>query len=76
MTLKTIDCRGMRCPLPIIETAKVIRVLLDGEKFLLLSDDPATQTDLIAWARMTGHHVEIRAAHEFIVTANKGLSSS
>lgn len=76
MKIQTVDCRGMRCPLPIIETAKIIRTLNDGDRFLLLSDDPATQPDLIAWARMTGHEVEIQAPQEFIVTAKKGVSAS
>lgn len=76
MSLTVVDCRGMRCPVPIIESAKQIRGLSHGDKFLLKSDDPATQTDLLAWARMTGHHVEVLDREEFIVTANKNISES
>ena len=53
---KTVDCRGMRCPLPIIACAKMIKEIADGESFFLLADDPATKSDLQAWSRMTGHH--------------------
>lgn len=47
-----LDCRGMRCPLPIIKLARAIR---DSPEITLLSDDPATLPDLTAWARMTGN---------------------
>jgi TusA-related sulfurtransferase len=51
----TIDARGKRCPLPIIEVAQKISQVQIGEEILLLADDPAAKPDLIAWARMTGH---------------------
>ncbi|MEI9907504.1 MAG: sulfurtransferase TusA family protein [Actinomycetota bacterium] len=54
-----INCIGARCPIPIIETAKVASTLGIGESILLKADDPATQNDLFAWARMTGHVVEV-----------------
>lgn len=76
MELKVVDCRGKRCPIPIIESAKKIHSLNNGEKFLLISDDPATQTDLLAWARMTGHHVDVMNREEFIVTARKNTLAS
>jgi len=55
--MKEVDARGMRCPIPIIELAKVIRTLNINEEILLLSDDPATSPDVRAWARMTGNEV-------------------
>ena len=55
--MKEVDARGMRCPIPIIELAKVIRTLNINEEILLLSDDPATSPDVQAWARMTGNLV-------------------
>jgi TusA-related sulfurtransferase len=61
----------MRCPLPIIETAKEIRNMSNADAFILLSDDPATHNDLIAWARMTGHKIEARGNDEYLVIAVK-----
>ena len=47
-----LDCRGMRCPIPIIKLAQALKT----ETIVrLLSDDPATFPDLTAWARMTGN---------------------
>jgi tRNA 2-thiouridine synthesizing protein A len=74
MSHRVIDCRGMRCPLPIIETAKQIREMADAEEFVLQSDDPATHNDLIAWARMTGHHVASLGNDEYLITAVKPQS--
>jgi tRNA 2-thiouridine synthesizing protein A len=63
-----VDSRGTRCPLPIIQTAKVLRDLIEGESLTLLADDPATKPDLHAWARMTGNEVEVIGPNEFKVT--------
>jgi TusA-related sulfurtransferase len=55
--MKQIDARGLRCPLPIIELGKAIALVQSGEEIHLLSDDPATEPDLRAWARMTGNTI-------------------
>ena len=53
-----LDCLGKRCPLPIIELAKALSDKALGFEVTLLSDDPASAPDLIAWARMTANSVE------------------
>jgi TusA-related sulfurtransferase len=53
--LKEIDSRGKRCPAPIIDCAAAIAGIDSGESITLLSDDPATLPDLLAWARMTNN---------------------
>ena len=63
-----INSLGARCPLPIIETAKSLKDLRIGDSLTLLSDDPATDPDLKAWARMTGNKVEVLGQVEFKVT--------
>ncbi len=50
-----LDCRGMRCPLPVIELARQVRTLLAGAHVLVVAEDPAARSDLPAWCRMTGH---------------------
>jgi tRNA 2-thiouridine synthesizing protein A len=60
-----IDCRGMRCPMPIVELAKAIKGLESGSTVVLLSDDPATASDLAAWSRMTGNSVTEIATHTY-----------
>jgi tRNA 2-thiouridine synthesizing protein A len=63
-----LDCRGMRCPLPIIHLARAIKDVNADEQVILRSDDPATEPDLRAWSRMTGHHFEKIAETEFLIT--------
>lgn len=69
--MKELNCLGMRCPLPIIELGKEIRSVFPGDSIRLLSDDPATELDLRAWARMTGNQVEVLGQNEFLVTKSK-----
>ena len=63
-----LDCLGKLCPLPIIELAKALADKPIGFTLTLLSDDPASQPDLIAWARMTGNSVETSETNAFQIT--------
>lgn len=53
--MTTLDCRGMRCPLPIIVLARHIGEVEVGETIDLLADDPAARADVPAWCRMKQH---------------------
>ncbi len=50
--MRTLDCRGMRCPVPVIELAKAWPSIAIGDSVELLSDDPAAASDVPAWCRM------------------------
>lgn len=63
-----LDCRGKRCPLPIIELSKQIKESEVGQEVLLISDDPATAADLNAWARMTGNQFKVISEDNFLIT--------
>ena len=47
-----LDCRGMLCPLPIIELAKRIGDVEVGEVVAVASTDAAARHDVPAWCRM------------------------
>ena len=66
--VQELDCRGKRCPLPIIELSKVIKESELGQEVLFISDDPATAADLTAWARMTGNQFKIISEDNFLIT--------
>ena len=66
--MEVLDCLGKRCPLPVIELAKVIKSKPIASRIKLLSDDPASAPDLIAWARMTGNSVKELGDSAFEVT--------
>jgi tRNA 2-thiouridine synthesizing protein A len=50
-----LDCRGMRCPLPVIELARRIGEVAVGGVVAVVADDPAAATDVPAWCRLRGH---------------------
>jgi len=47
-----LDCRGLRCPLPVIELARRIDAVPLGAVVEIVADDPAARADLAAWCRM------------------------
>jgi len=49
-----LDCRGMLCPLPIIELAKRIGDVEIGDVVAVASTDAAARYDVPAWCRMRG----------------------
>lgn len=50
-----VDCRGQRCPLPVIRLAQKITDVDVGAVIVVLADDPAAATDIPAWCRLRGH---------------------
>lgn len=50
-----LDCRGVRCPQPIIELARNLPVVQPGEVIAVVADDVAARTDIPAWCRMRHH---------------------
>ena len=48
----SIDMRGRRCPLPVIELARRINEIAVGSVVAVAADDPAARLDVPAWCRM------------------------
>ena len=49
-----IDCRGQRCPLPVIALARRMAEAEVGDVVRVLADDPAAANDIPAWCRLKG----------------------
>ncbi|MFJ3497325.1 cysteine desulfurase/sulfurtransferase TusA family protein [Streptomyces sp. NPDC086091] len=49
-----VDALGRRCPIPVIELAKVIGAVPVGGTVRVLSDDEAARLDIPAWCEMRG----------------------
>lgn len=47
-----LDCRGQRCPLPVIALARRLPELPVGTVLEVLADDPAAAVDIPAWCRL------------------------
>ncbi|MEX0983879.1 MAG: sulfurtransferase TusA family protein [Actinomycetota bacterium] len=54
---KTLDLKGLACPLPIAKTAMAIRDLRPGDVLEAFATDPGSVPDFAAWARTTGHEL-------------------
>lgn len=54
MTEEVLDCRGQRCPLPVIALARRLPEMPVGTVLRVLADDPAAANDIPAWCRMRG----------------------
>jgi tRNA 2-thiouridine synthesizing protein A len=59
--LVIIDCRGRRCPLPIIDLARAIPDTPVGATITVEADDPAAGPDIAAWCQMRKHEFVGRA---------------
>lgn len=51
---EVLDCRGQRCPQPILGLARKARALGGGTTLEVLADDPAFELDLRSWCRSAG----------------------
>jgi tRNA 2-thiouridine synthesizing protein A len=49
-----LDCRDLRCPLPVIRLANAIGDVSVGAVVAVVATDEAARTDVPAWCRMRG----------------------
>jgi tRNA 2-thiouridine synthesizing protein A len=54
---KTVDYKGLYCPMPIVKVAKDIKEIEVGQVLEMLADDPGSKADVKAWANQTGHEL-------------------
>lgn len=55
--VRTLDCIGLQCPLPVIKTAQAMKEMPMGEVLELLATDPGVEPDMAAWSRRTGNEL-------------------
>jgi tRNA 2-thiouridine synthesizing protein A len=52
---KSLDLKGLSCPLPIVKTAKAMKEMAPGELLEVFATDPGAVPDFNAWAKSTGN---------------------
>ena len=52
---KTLDCKGLSCPMPILKLAQTMKGMKKGQTLELLATDPGSKPDVPAWCKKTGH---------------------
>lgn len=51
----TLDCVGLYCPMPIIQTMEKAKELAPGQVLEIIADDRGILTDMPAWCKSTGN---------------------
>lgn len=54
---RTLDLKGLSCPLPIAKTAQAVRTLAAGDLIEVYATDPGSVPDFAAWCTTTGHEL-------------------
>jgi len=55
MADKTLDLKGLACPLPILKTKKALSELSPGGKLEVFTTDPGSVPDFTAFSEATGN---------------------
>jgi tRNA 2-thiouridine synthesizing protein A len=68
---KTLDAKGLACPLPILKTRKMLSEMAKGAKLEVLATDPGSVPDFKAFCRSTGNtlieHSEQDGVYRFVI---------
>ena len=54
---KTLDAKGLKCPMPVVKTSKEIKGVSVGGILEVLATDPGSIADITAWAKSTGNEL-------------------
>ncbi len=54
---RTLDARGLNCPMPVVKTSKEIKEVAVGDVLEVLATDPGSMADITAWAKSTGNEL-------------------
>jgi tRNA 2-thiouridine synthesizing protein A len=56
-----LDCRSLRCPLPVLRTEKRLAQLAPGSRLVVLATDPMARIDIPLHCRQHGHACAVEA---------------
>jgi len=54
---KTLDARGLTCPMPIAKSMQAIKKLRINQVLEILTTDPGSKKDIPIWATATGQEL-------------------
>ena len=57
--IEVIDCRGLKCPLPVLKMEKRLSQLAAGASFVVLATDPMAKIDIPLFCRQNGHSCDV-----------------
>jgi TusA-related sulfurtransferase len=56
MEAKTLDARGLKCPMPIVKAKKEIDALAPGEVLKVVATDPGSVLDFQGWMKANSNY--------------------
>lgn len=70
-----LDCKGLSCPMPVVQTKKMMEQLKPGEVLEVEATDKGSVADLQSWSERMGHqylgtHEENGVIHHFLRKAS------
>ena len=65
--MREIDCRGLACPQPVLETKEALEKLREGEVLRVLVDNEAAVKNVSRFAEAQGHTVRVSEAQDSYV---------
>ena len=54
---KTLDARGLKCPMPVVKTSQEIKSISVGDILEVIATDPGSIVDIQAWCKSTGNEL-------------------
>jgi TusA-related sulfurtransferase len=54
---KSMDLKGMPCPMPVVKVSKGIKEVEVGQVIEAITNDPGALSDFPAWARTSGNEI-------------------
>jgi len=71
MADKTLDAKGLNCPLPILKAKKALKEVPSGGTLEILATDPGSVADFQAFCRQTGNelveHTQDGSVYRFLI---------
>ena len=64
----TIDVRGLKCPLPVLKTRKLLSTMAAGEVLVIECTDPLVTIDIPNLVRETGDTIEKHSKNGRVLT--------
>jgi tRNA 2-thiouridine synthesizing protein A len=55
--VKTLDYKGLACPMPVVKISQQIGTVAIGEVIEVLTTDPGSLSDFPAWAKTMGQAI-------------------
>ena len=57
--IEVVDCRGLKCPLPVLKMEKRLSQLPTDGSFIVLATDPMAKIDIPLFCRQNGHSCDV-----------------